>query len=169
MFAPTQKSPDSFQAVRISRPGKNSRIVPAIHIILSGLLVLTLGSCRVQLIADRDEAVINQLLATSKAVDAFYLRMLDTPAGELGYAQFSDGYNKIELEIRSLWLQCEAKPLNSESARIAKIVLDKWLKYKTQHRSSDTYNLNLAPIHRDRFQELFIALLNVEKAKEIRE
>jgi hypothetical protein len=170
MLTAHHKSPDVFPRVTGKIQDREyHRIFPGILLLLIVLVLLSLVSCRVRLIADRDEALISQLLATSKAVDAFYLQLMDTPAEGLAFSEFLGHYNNIELEIRSLWLQCEAKPLNSESARIAKIILDKWLKYKNQHRSSNTYNLNLAPIHRDRFQELFIALLNVEKAKEISE
>jgi hypothetical protein len=129
--------------------------------------ILSFTSCRVRLIPNRDEAMISQALQVAKSIDLFYLNLIDADSSVLAYANFSDSYQSIELELRSLWLQSEAKPLNSEVARISRIILDLWVKYKEQHQKNNTYNLHLAPIHRDRFHELFVAFLNAEKAKTI--
>ena len=145
--------------------GRFARGYLLLTFVMAGIVSFT--SFRVQLIPNRDEAVITQTLQIAKSIDSFYLNLMNTDSSDLAYANFSDSYQAIELELRSLWLQSEAKPLNSESARISKTVLDLWVKYKEQHRKNNTYNLHLAPIHRDRFHELFVAFLNAEKAKTI--
>lgn len=146
--------------------------IPATRLSISRILLLSLfilTSCRVQWIADRDETIVNQILATARKVDAFYMELETDETHLVTFENALAGYREIELDLRSLWLQAEAKPLNRESARIARITLDLWIKYKEDHKNRGTYNIHLINRHRTRFHELFVAMLNLEKAKEMKE
>lgn len=132
------------------------------------VLVGVNSSCRVSLIADRDEAFVNRVLETARTVDALYLHMMSADTTQLHYSQFANEWNEAELQIRQLRLMAEAHPLNSESSQICTRLLETFLKYKTQHRNQNSYPTALLPLHRDRLSEYFVALLSIEKSKEKR-
>lgn len=134
---------------------------------LAALVGLT-SSCRVTLLADRDEVFMNRVLETARTVDALYLHMMSADTTQLQYSQFANEWNEAELQIRQLRLMAEAHPLNSESSQICNRLLETFLKYKTQHRNQNVYPTALLPLHRDRLSEYFVALLSIEKLKEKR-
>lgn len=67
-------------------------------------IVLVFNSCRVSLIADRDEVFIEHVLETALVVDAFYLQLMSADTSQIQYSTFSDNWNNAELEIRQLRL-----------------------------------------------------------------
>gem|GEM_PF-2358813 len=131
-------------------------------------IVLVFNSCRVSLIADRDEVFIEHVLETALVVDAFYLQLMSADTSQIQYSTFSDNWNNAELEIRQLRLMAEAHPLNRESSEICSLLLETFIKYKQQHQKNNFYPPALLPLHRDRLAEYFIALLSVEKSKELK-
>lgn len=137
-------------------------------VFLSALLVWFSSSCRVMLIADRDEAFVNRVLETARTVDALFLRMMSADTTQLQYSHYAKEWDEAELQIRQLRLMAEAHPLNTESSQICNLLLETFLKYKTQHRNQNTYPTALLPLHRDRLSEYFVALLSIEKSKEKR-
>jgi hypothetical protein len=134
---------------------------------LFAVLVLASVSCRVSLIADRDEVFVNRVLETARKVDLLYLQLMSADSAHLKYANFAEAWNNTEVEIRQLRLMAEAHPLNRESSQICNLLLETFTRYKNQHQKADIYSPALLPIHRDRLAEYFIALLSVEKAKEL--
>lgn len=131
-----------------------------------GALAWLNASCRVTLIADRDEAFVNKVLETARTVDALYLRLISADSSQLQYRLYANDWNEAELQIRQLRLMAEAHPLNSESSQICNFLLETFLKYKTQHKTQNFYPAALLPLHRDRLSEYFMALLSIEKSKE---
>ncbi|MGC8865915.1 MAG: hypothetical protein ACP5O2_09380 [Bacteroidales bacterium] len=129
-------------------------------------LVWLNSSCRVSLIADRDEVFVNRVYETARTVDALYLHLMSADSTQLQYIPFVNYWNEAELQIRQLKLMAEAHPLNSESSKICSQLLETFLKYKTQHKINNFYLPALLPLHRDRLSEYFLALLSIEKAKE---
>jgi hypothetical protein len=133
-----------------------------------GLLLLAgLCACAVQLVADPDAAACDQAIALGKSIDRFYGDLLETDAASRKYASYSTRYVELESELRSLVLRNKVRPLNAESTEIAQIILDKWLKYKAQHKAANTYSDGKAKLDRGRFQRLFTSALRAESAKEL--
>lgn len=146
-------------------PAALRRWLLAVALLLSGLL----ASCSsVKLVADYDAEAGKAITDTSAEVFAFYDRMIEAKAkaaARLPYAGFAEDWGKIETHIRVLVVREESRPLNSESQRIARTILEFWQKYRARHQQADDYDAKLAAIHRDRFQRLFTAALVAEKAK----
>lgn len=129
-----------------------------------------LASCAgIKLVADYDAEAAKGITDTSAEVFAFYDKAIEAKAkmgtAKLQYAGFAEDWGKIETHIRVLMVREESRPLNSESQRIARTILEFWQKYRAKHQETDDYNAKLAGIHRDRFQRLFTAALVAEKAK----
>ena len=141
-----------------------------LSLVFSVLLFGFLASCSgVKLVPDYDAEAAKAITDTSREVFAFYDKMIEAKAKagspKLPYAPFADDWGKIETQVRVLMVREESRPLNSESQRIARTVLDFWQKYRAGHQKTDDYNTFLLGMHRDRFQRLFTAALVAEKAK----
>jgi hypothetical protein len=137
---------------------------------LSIALLALLASCAgVKLVADYDAEAVKAITDTSAEVFAFYDKVIEAKVkagtAPLPYAGHAEEWGKIETRIRVLMVREESRPLNVESQRIARTILDFWQKYRAGHQSTNDYGAALARIHRDRFQRLFTAALVAEKAK----
>jgi hypothetical protein len=135
-------------------------------------LACVLASCSgIKLVADYDADAAKSITDASAEVFAFYDRLIEAKARarsqKLAYSGFNEDWGKIETRIRVLMVREEARPLNSESQRVAGTILEFWQKYREAHRKNDDYAAALLPIHRDRFQRLFTAALLAEKAKRL--
>lgn len=132
-----------------------------------GLILILFYGCGIKLVADYDAAAYDAILSTAKQVDTFYVKLLETPENERQYKGFADQYTAIEVEIRSLVMRSKIHPLNEDSTGIAEIILDKWLKYKEAHESTNTYKSALVQLHWQRFTRLFTAMAVAEEAKRL--
>jgi hypothetical protein len=137
-------------------------------VLLTGLLVSCAG---VKLVPDYDAEAAKGITDTSAEVFAFYDKLIDAKSkvgtAKLPYARFAEDWGRIETRVRVLVVREESRPLNSESQRISRTILEFWQKYRAKHQETDDYGAKLAGIHRDRFQRLFTAALVAEKAKQL--
>ena len=136
-------------------------------IALLSILVFIQG-CALKLVADYDAKVVQEIINVSKQVDQFYGELIETAEPERKYEKFKDKYIQIEVNIRALIVQNKARPLNDESIFIAETTLEKWLKYKEEHKKNDSYKTSLAGNHRKRFTRLFTAMSVAEEAKKMK-
>lgn len=124
-----------------------------------------------KLVPDYDAEAVTEITDTSAEVFAFYDNLIGAKekadAAKLPYAGFAEDWGKIETRVRVLMVREESRPLNSESQRIAGIILEFWQRYRAKHQKTDDYGAELARSHRDRFQRLFTAALVAEKAKRL--
>lgn len=158
----------SFQPVSVSSQR-------AWRVVCIVLLSAWLSACSgIRLVADYDAEAAKRITDTSAHVFAFYDRLISERArlpksNKLPYAPFDSDWGKIETEIRVMVVSEQARPLNSDSEAISEGILGFWTKYRESHRASGDYNADRLPIHRDRFQRLFIAALAAEKAKQLKD
>ncbi len=127
-------------------------------------------SCRVTLVPPYDAVIMEQIDETSKAVDKFYLIMLETTSntgGERSYELFAEDYVNIEVELNSLLNKNKVRPLNDNSIRICEITLQLWQKYKLEHKEDNSLPDGMIELNRQTFSDLFYAMQVAEKAKEI--
>ena len=132
------------------------------------LSVLALNSCKVTFLPGYDARIAQQIENTSKAIDKFYLSMLDTTSAEKGgraFAKFSEQYVNIEVELNSLLNKNKVRPLNENSTRICEITLQLWMKYKEEHKKDNTLSDGLIKLNRKTFGDLFYAMQVAEKGK----
>jgi hypothetical protein len=147
-----------------------SRTLRWLRFICSVLLMGLLAACAsVKLVPDYDAEAAKGITDTAAEVFAFYDKLIGAKAkggtAELPYAGFAEEWGKIDTRVRVLLVREESRPLNSESQRIARTILEFWGKYRAKHQENDDYGAKLAAIHRDRFQRLFTAALAADKAK----
>lgn len=131
------------------------------------LLLVGLSACAVQLVADYDSVAYDQAIDLAKKVDRFYGDLLETDATGRKYNAWASRYVEIEADLRSQLMRNESRPLNAESTEISQIILDKWLKYKDQHKTANKYSDGKAKLDRGRFQRLFTSALKAESAKDL--
>jgi hypothetical protein len=132
--------------------------------------VIALNSCRVTFIPSYDADISKQIENTAKAVDKFYLSMLEiTSASNNGraYNNFSEQYINIEVELNSLLNKNKIRPLNENSTRICEITIQLWMKYKEEHKSDNSLSDGLVKLNRKTFSDLFFAMQVAEKGKDI--
>lgn len=149
--------------------GWSSRFPRGIAVAVAIVVLALLASCSVKLVSDYDADAAKAITDTSSEVFAFYDKLIEAKAaagsGRLAYSPFHQDWGRIETRMRVLLIREESRPLNAESIRIARTMLEFWEKYRAAHRDKDDYPLALLRIHRDRFQRLFTAALVAEKAK----
>jgi len=139
-------------------------------LIMAMISLMTFYSCRVTLVPPYDAAIKEQIDETAKAVDKFYLLMLETTSNSGGgraYQNFAEGYVEIEVELNSLLNKNRVRPLNENSTRICEITLQLWQKYKLEHKEDNSLPDGMIELNRKTFADLFYAMQVAEKAKEI--
>lgn len=139
-------------------------------LIIALIGIITVNSCRVTLVPQFDAAIMEQIDETSKAVDKFYLMMLETTSNTdngRAYENFAEDYVEIEVELNSLLNKNKIRPLNENTVRICEITLELWVKYKEEHKTDDELSDGLIKLNRKTFEDLFYAMQVAEKAKEI--
>jgi len=130
--------------------------------------LVALVGCSVIFLPAYNAQLSNQIDITSKAVDLFYSSMLDstTTTNEgRAYSKFSDQYLTIEADLNSLLTKNTIRPLNANSTRICQITLQLWMKYKEEHKKSNTLSDGIIKLNQKTFNDLFNAMQVVEKGK----
>ncbi len=134
------------------------------------LSVLAFNSCKVTFIPSYDAGISEQIENTTKAVDKFYLSMLETTStlnNGRAYNNFSGQYVNIEVELNSLLNKNKIRPLNENSTRICEITIQLWIKYKEEHKNDNTLSDGLIKLNRKTFSDLFFAMQVAEEGKKI--
>lgn len=135
-------------------------------VLFAGWLTACAG---VKFVADYDAEAVKSITNTSAEVFAFYDKLKEAKAKagseKLQYAGHAEDWGRIESQIRVLVVREEARPLNSESQRMATLLLTLWERYRASHRSTNDYATSEIIRHRDLLQRLFVAALVAEKAK----
>lgn len=122
------------------------------------------------MVAPYDDSIMQQIEATAKDIDRFYLTMLEGKTqANLGrdYKYFQEDYINIEVELNSILMKNRVKPLNEHSIRICEITLELWRKYKAEHQQDNTLSDGLIKLNRKTFDDLFFAMQSAEKGKQI--
>jgi len=139
-------------------------------LMISLVSLMLFSTCRITLVPPYDAVIMEQIDETSKAVDKFYLSMLETTSNSGGgraYEAFVEDYVNIEVELNSLLNKNKIRPLNQNSTRISEITLQLWLKYKNEHKEDNSLPDGMIELNRKTFADLFYAMQVAEKAKEI--
>ena len=137
-------------------------------VFLAILSITILNSCRVTLVPNYDANIAEQIDNTSKSVDKFYLKMLETTTPKdsgRAYNKSVEEYVNIEVELNSLLNKNKIRPLNENSTRICEITLELWIKRKVEHKTKDSLSDALIKLNRKDFSDLFFAMQVAEKAK----
>lgn len=129
-----------------------------------------LTSCKVTFVPNYDSKISEQIDETTKAVDLFYLDMLENTSDNNGgrsFDKFSKKYVTIEVDMNALLNKNKARPLNENSTRICEITLELWQKYKAVHKKDDKLTNGEIKYNRKIFDDLFFAMQVAEKGKKI--
>ncbi len=140
-------------------------------ILLFSISLLTITACKVTFVPAYDAQITQQIDQTAKAVDKFYLFMLETTASDTigrSFTKFSEQYINVEVEMNSLLNKNKIRPLNENSTRICEINLQLWQKYKEEHKRKNTLSDGVIKLNRKTFNDLFYAMQVAEEGKNIR-
>ncbi len=142
---------------------------PTRFLLLAYLLfaIGSLSSCKVQLVPSFNAILAQDIVATAKKIDNFYLSMHEVPVNKRQYQLFTNGYVLLEADLNSLLNQNKVRPLNKESTRISEIAVTLWIKYKTEHKTDDTLSDGLIKLNRKTLSDLLYAMQVAEDAKNI--
>ncbi|MGR3759243.1 hypothetical protein ACUXV3_03825 [Roseobacteraceae bacterium NS-SX3] len=115
----------------------------AITVIGFAELVGALGDLRAEfrthLPEDRfREEVKSSLITSSKMIDSLLLKMAAVPEDQRVYAAFSDEYRQIDVELRSLALMNEVRPINEISLAQLELFKGQWDDLKAHHVDQGT-------------------------------
>jgi|SRR5690606_1708408 len=136
------------------------------YLIALSIIFFLSGGCRVQLVADYNENIHNEIIRVAEEIDLFYTRLLETPVDERVYENFKEDYLLIEVDLRSLLLQNKVRPLNEESVRQTEIAIELWLDDKENHKENNSVSDFIIKQHREQFSRIFTAMAIGESAKE---
>ena len=135
-------------------------------LVLAALFSALATACApIRLVADYDATSVEETIRVGKRVDLFYGKVVELDTAARVYAPFAEDYIEIEADIRSLVRRNTARPLNSESTQISKIILGFWTQYHEKHKTKNRYPD--ARFDRRRFERLFDAALSAEVAKRL--
>lgn len=128
-------------------------------------LTLFASACaHIQLVADYDEATMNETIRVGRRVDVFYGTLVELEPAQRTYAPFAKDYIDIGADIRSLVRRNAARPLNDESLKISSDILGFWQAYQKKHKTANAYPD--ARLDQLRFDRLFTAAVSAEAAKQ---
>ena len=135
------------------------------------LLIIAVANlnCHVQLVAKYDQSAVDDILQTYREIDNLYITLLNTPEKQRIFKDYSNSINTIESEISVMVLKNSARPLNTESTKIAKSILASWRNHRTEFQKKNSYPDELITFDRETFFDNFVALLNAEQSKSIAE
>ena len=132
------------------------------------LNLVALVGCKVIFLPTYNAQLSDQIDVTPKAVDTFYLSMLDstiTSNEGRAYSKFAEQYLSIEADLNSLLTKNTICPLNANSTRICQITLQLLVKYKEEHKKYNTLSDGIIKLNQKTFNDLFNAMQVVEKGK----
>lgn len=129
--------------------------------------LLLFNACKVQLVANYDAELANEINTTAKKVDNFYLSMQEIATDKRQFSNFSASYIDIEVDLNSLVTKNRVRPLNTESTRIAEITLQLWEKYKEEHKKDNTLSNGLIRLNKKTFNDMFYAMQVAEAGKKV--
>jgi len=132
-------------------------------------LLICFTGCTVHYIPDYNASLSNEIVDVAKHVDAFYAHLLDTPDSLRIYEKYSEAYTNIEVDLNSIIMRNQVRPLNKESTQIAKNSLNLWMKYKNEHKKNNGCKDVLINLHREDMAKMFNAMFNSEEAKQIKQ
>ncbi|MGH2570968.1 MAG: hypothetical protein ACRDGR_07065 [bacterium] len=134
--------------------------------VVLAIAVLAFASAcsHIQLIADYDEATLEDSIRVAQRVDVFYGTLLELEPEGRTYSPFADDWVEIGAEIGTLVHRNASRPLNEESLQISQDILAFWRAYQEKHREKDAYPD--ARFDRRRFERLFRAAVSAEAAKQ---
>ncbi|MDO9511765.1 MAG: hypothetical protein Q7J34_08395 [Bacteroidales bacterium] len=145
-----------------SRSGQGKRLV----LVRAGLLILFFisviwfSSCRVQLVDDANQKIYEETLNLAYSCDLFLMEL--EVSDDISYDYYATDYARIEARLRSLVRQHQIRPRNADREAIVRNILKLWQKYRNEHKESNSVNLELIPIRRDRLDEMFVDALKCE-------
>ncbi|MGD1007099.1 MAG: hypothetical protein ABR980_07720 [Ignavibacteriaceae bacterium] len=128
-------------------------------------IIIVNESCHVQLIANYDQTAIDDIIHTYREVDQFYISLLNVPPDQRTFQNYSKNYYSIESDIGIMVLKNSARPLNTESSKIAQNILIMWRKHKDEHKKKNSYDDVLLTFDRETFFDNFSAMLIAEQSK----
>ncbi|HKJ81038.1 MAG TPA: hypothetical protein VJ954_03365 [Ignavibacteriaceae bacterium] len=131
---------------------------------LSILLIVNNG-CHVQLVAQYDPAAVNEIIQVYKEIDNFYGDLLNTPPDQRTFQNFRSKVYKIESDISVMYLLNCARPLNTESSKISKNILESWKNHEAEFKKQNSYSDATIIFDRSTFLNNFASMLKAEQAK----
>jgi len=163
--------------------------IRALTVLLVTALWIALAACApVRFVPDYDAESSKTIVDISADTLAFYDQMITAGADQMArmprpadchrvvipYDPYKEGWSRIETKLRVMVVREESRPLNSESARIARKILSDWEKKREMHLTSNNYRLNAddcatAVLKDDRrtFQRYFVGALSAEEGKKL--
>lgn len=131
------------------------------------LLIISLANlnCHVQLVAKYDQTAVDDIIHAYREIDNFYVTILNIPEKQRVFKDYSNAINTIESDISVMVLKNSARPLNTESTKIAKNILDSWRKHKNLFQKYNSYSDIDISLDRETFFDNFEILLKAEQAK----
>jgi|ERR1035437_1786047 hypothetical protein len=131
------------------------------------LLIISLANlnCHVQLVAKYDQTAVDDIIHAYREIDNFYVTLLNIPEKQRIFNDYSNAINTIESDISVMVLKNSARPLNTESTKIAKNILNSWRKHKNLFQKYNSYSDIDISLDRETFFDNFEILLKAEQAK----
>lgn len=130
-------------------------------IVLLSLLV-GLQSCRIFLVASRDNDLVTQIDKVTQDVDRFYLQINEVPSA---YTEVVQNYIDIEVSLNAIYNKTRLKAKNAETSKIAENVLETWVKYKNEHRQKTILNTGEIKVNHQIMRDFLFALSKAENSK----
>jgi hypothetical protein len=128
------------------------------------IVVLSL-SCGVRYVANYNATLSNDVIAVAKRVDSFYAHLIDAPDSLRTFDKYREEYTSIEVDLNSIVMRNQIRPLNKESTQIAKNALGLWLKFRAEHKKKNEYKDAMAELDRQHMARIFVSMFNAEEAK----
>ena len=121
-------------------------------------------SCRVLLVPEYSQALEKQITAGQKLNDQFYLDLQMMDQKDRTFESCKKKYVEIESEINSIMFQNKSRKKNDDMIAIVKTLKDKFVQYKTEHKTKTTLSDGEIKIYEEDIAALWLPLLVAEKA-----
>jgi len=129
------------------------------------ILIATIASsCQVRLVPQYSAELESEIIAGAKMTDRLYLEMIEAPADKKNYSLYSERYLDIETEINSILFKNEAREKAKDIIASVKILRDKFVKYKQDHKTRNTLSNPELILYNEDMKALWAPVLVEEKA-----
>ncbi len=127
--------------------------------------VMLTGCASTKIVSEYDKNAELEIKQVGSKVDKFYENLLTVNQSDRSYQQYSEQYQKIQTELRTLFDKNKVRILNEESTKISESILTLWIKYKEKHKLKNNYTNGNVKLDRSRLARLFSTATIAESGK----
>jgi putative lipoic acid-binding regulatory protein len=122
----------------------------------------------IHLIAEQDEASLQQMEGLAQEVDYLFTQLLYLPPDRRDYNSSAQKYLSVEVKLNALKMRQESRVMNELTIKQVDIVITLWDQDRKRHQRQNSFSDFMIKRYRSQYIRLFLAMIKGEEVKEKR-